>query len=60
MRFHDDHYESLKFSRDEMCGVLDTHGYRIRIHIPERKLFSRLVNSFEKKSGRANEVRKPG
>ena len=59
MRLYDGHYQSLKFSRDDMCGVLDTHGYRIRIHIPERKLFSGLVNSFQEKSERSKRMRKP-
>ena len=32
------HYETINF-RDDSSGVLDTHGYRIRIrmHIPEQK-----------------------
>ena len=46
MKYHYDHYESLSINREEMSGVLDAHGYRIRIHIPERKFFSAARTQF--------------
>ena len=58
MRYHYDHYESLKISREEMCGVLDTHGYSLRILIPDWMLFSGIERGIQEISAISSVLQK--